>query len=578
MTTTNLIADNSTVTWTDGAYINPSTGVSTPLNNYSHTDVIDVLPNNEYTLKIGGYGIAWYDTNDVFISVSGNSSEPVNMRTVTSPANAVKCIVIYLTAKKQEFRMYEGSDFYEKTLIDGVEIHTKDRHWKNKRIAWYGTSIPAGFPNQSNQWSFAYPDILARSMGADIQNYCVAGGTIRRANTSNVQVNPPQSFTNTQFLTSTNYVSKIVDLIGTELEPDLFVFDYGVNDYVNDPSDIDNVAGYDFTSEDDTTFLGAYNKVLKALFTAKPTAKVLLLTHFSDDGVQVGTQSVKDCWKTLNDLILKIGEYWNIPVIDLTELTGMRKVNGVENISIYAPDFIHPASDSNKLIINDIARLCERFILDNIATTQIVQQVVTPPPPPPPPPSTGGCTGIGEYNEATSHYLMPTGALNVWGHGFRLCGMTGGYTDGVGYFDVNGTATTKALAFPNGIICDLKYVTCSGDFVMYQNNMSVTGNVIYSAAVAACDAYNLGGFTGWQLISRKEFNQIAVFDDVSYVFNYPPFDNSAQYAYWTRDALFFAGDYTRRWRIDQYQSITFSFETQSAGRAMPTRIGNISEF
>jgi hypothetical protein len=43
---------------------------------------------------------------------------------------------------------------------------------------------------------------------------------------------------------------------------------------------------------------------------------------------------------------------------------------------------------------------------------------------------------------------------NEWGHNFRFCGITGGYTDSVNYYDVDGVSTTRALAFPSSIICD----------------------------------------------------------------------------------------------------------------------------
>lgn len=447
--------------------------------------------------------------------------------------------------------------------------------WTNKKIAWYGTSIPAGYPNQSNQQDYGYPNMVAELLGATCYNYCVSAGQIRENDsTGSNPVFHTQSFTNTQYITNTNYLSKIVNLIGTADEPDLFVFDYGVNDYVHDPLDIDNVAGYDFTSEDTNTFLGSYNKVLKELFTAKPTAKVMLVTHYSDDGVQVpALQNGKNCWKTLNDLIVKIAEYWNVPILDLRNISGMHKTNGVENISVYCPDLIHPASDTNAVAVKNIANICTRFILNNIPA----EMVASSPNPNPTPSPTAGC-GIGEYNEASPHYEMPTGVVNVWGHSFRFCGTTGGYTDGVEYFDVNGSVTSKALAFPDGLVCDLKYVTETGDFIMLQSNMNLAGNVIYSDALSFCTNFSIGSFnSGWQPISRKEFDQFALYQDVSYVFGYPPFDNTIQSAYWTRDALFFAGDYTRKWRIDQYQGVAFSLENTQAARPFPSRVTNISE-
>ena len=448
--------------------------------------------------------------------------------------------------------------------------------WTNKKIAWYGTSIPAGFPNQSNQAQYGYPNLTADILGATCDNYCVAAGQIRANNSAGTdEVFATQSFSNIQYVTNINYQSKIINLIGTSDEPDLFVFDYSVNDYVHDPSDIDNVSGYDFTSLDTNTFLGAYNKVFKELFTVKPTAKAMIITHYSDDGVQLPPYGSKDCWKPLNDLIVKIGEYWNVPVFNLRQVSQMRNSNGVENISLYCPDLIHPASDINAVAVNEIACLCAEFIQNNIPMEQSSTTVTNPTPTPTP---TTGCTGIGEYNEASPYYLMPSGTENVWGHGFRLCGVTGGYTNGIEYFDVNGVATTKDDAFPNGLICDLKYVTCNGDFIMYQDGMTLTDNITYSDAESFINSFSLGGFSNWQMISRKEHDQIALYDDVSYIFNYPPFENNGtSNSFWTRNALFFAGDYTRKWRLTQYQGVDFAFDSVAAARALPTRVTNISE-
>ncbi len=580
--TNNLTADNSTVTWTDGAYINPNTGQSEPLNGYSHTDSITVEPDQDYTLKIGGYGVAWYDASGTFISVSGNSSAQSTMRTITSPANAATCIAIYLTSKKNEFRMFKGNDFYYKDQVDGLDMYSSDKYWANKKIAWYGTSIPAGFPNQSNQWEYGYPDIASRLLGADIQNYCIAGGTIRQADTNGSPVNPPQSFTNVASVTSTNYLGKMVNLIGTELEPDLFVIDYGVNDYSLDQSDIDNVAGYDFTSEDTNTFLGSYNKTLKELFTAKPTAKVMLVTHFSDDRHVLGS-ATKDYWKTLNDLIVKIGEYWNIPVLDLRKISGMRSANGIDNLNIYCPDGsnpIHPATDTEKKAINYIARLAAQFILNNIPTDIEVQQTVVPPPPPPPPNPTP--TGSVLRSTAT---LMKTSAdtfiqnddgIDQFGRetDFLTLDDVPVHNDGSATINTTTNRFTDDLGgqdYVSGIRLDWStwdgttLLGWQGDFMLSPSYQPL------DTVIDFCNNFTLAGFSGWHCPNFTELSSVAM--KRYNCFNYPPFDYTGVNLLWTSTTL--SNTIANSLRLD-----TFDFQhrdlNSDAGRPFPCRYFELS--
>jgi len=546
----NLIADSNNVTWVDGEYINPSTGVPTASSSYSHTELLSIEPNEDYTLKIGGYGVAWYDQNSVFISVSGNSSSPITMRTILSPLNAAYCVVVYLTSNKSEFKLYKGSDFYYKDQIDDLDIPNGDKYWANKKISWYGTSIPAGFPNQSNQFDFAYPNIVSRMLGADIQNYCVSNGKIRSSDTFGNSVFATQAFSNNTVLTTTNFATKVVDLIGTELEPDLFVFDYGVNDYTLDSTDIDDIANYDFTSFDTSTFLGSYNLVLKELFTAKPNAKAMLLTHYSDDDHSNG----KDYWVNLNNLIVLIGEYWNVPVLDLRKLSGIRNVNGVNNIDMYCPDFIHPASDPDRKAIKKIARLCKMAILNDVAhEKEYIQQISNV--------SGGsgsnsGSNGTGNTNGGTTSVNRKTAMYMKTGQGQSF--VAGDSADIVhgrdGDFltldsspihdDGSPTINTTTFRFTDefggqdfvtGIVLDWSSWNGS-QLVGWQNNFLLTPTyVTYEESKTFCNSFTLGGFSGWHQPSLTELFHIC--PEKYHCFDYAPFNSTAINFLWTGSTL-----------------------------------------
>lgn len=576
MVTNNFIADNDSVVWMDGAYINSAT--PTTNNFYSTSDSIAVEPDQEYILKIGAFGLAWYDQAGVFISTSGNINDSLTMRTVISPANAVSCVASISISKKEELVMYKGSDFYLKTQIDGVDIPQDDKYWANKKIAWYGTSIPNGFPQQTNQNEFAYPNLVAKELGCDIQNYCISSGKIRLNDTQgNPVTTTGQSFTNLNALD--NYQTRMLDLIGTDLEPDLFVFDYGVNDYSTDPIDIDNIGAYNFTSEDLNTFLGSYNVVLKELFNAKPTARAILLTHYSDDDNANG----KGYWKKLNDLIVAIGNHWGVPVLDLRKLTGVRNANWVNNITIYCPDGIHPASDTDKKLINIITRLLKQFILDEVAHHDVSEELVVDTTPDDTTDNTDNTSGApvirstAMYMKSGQESFSPGDAGDIaYGRGqdFITLDAPPVHNDGTATINTTTNRFTDELGgqdYVTGIVLD--WSSWNGAQIAgWQNNFLLTPDLEpLDIAVSFCQSFSLGGFSGWHQTTLTELLYIA--KDRKHCFNYPPFNYSGTNLIWLDSKLTPAEGQTLR--TDSF-SIAKPNVVTSAGRPFPCRYFSLS--
>ena len=239
------------------------------------------------------------------------------------------------------------------------------KQWEGKTIAWYGTSIPAGYPYQSQQSIYAYPNIIAQKLKARILNYSVPNGVIRGKKFNGdplTGAHAQLSFTLTS--SSVNYQNSLLNLIGTQNEPDLFVFDYGVNDIGDDGSELQSQI--DLTSFDTNSFISSCAFVFKELLNIKPKARIMLLTHYSDDGIQPSSgKAGKDCWKEMNDRIILLGNYWNIPVIDARHIVGWRNTNpiptisgnGSNNMSQYISDGIHPAAGQNIEAVNLLANL-----------------------------------------------------------------------------------------------------------------------------------------------------------------------------------------------------------------------------
>lgn len=222
--------------------------------------------------------------------------------------------------------------------------------WQNKKIAWYGTSIPAGYPHSSTDADrdiFSHANLAVHDLGASIINKCVPAGGIG--------LKVGLSFARTT--DAINYQNSLLNLIGTANEPDLIVFDYGVNDYDQHPSDIDafnpndsfNVA-MSIDSRDENTFIGAHNKIIDQMLSLKPDMKFSFITHFSNDNANPNIAKKQDFFKQMNIVIKAIADYWSAPILNLHEKTGYRNRSNFDSITPVMPDHIHPASGDGRSV------------------------------------------------------------------------------------------------------------------------------------------------------------------------------------------------------------------------------------
>jgi hypothetical protein len=190
------------------------------------------------------------------------------------------------------------------------------------------------------------------------------------------------------------------------------------------------------------------------------------------------------------------------------------------------------------------------------------------------------CPGTAELNSTGqlgdpygSFWTLPTGKLNHFNHNWRWCGITGGYTDGVDYFDVNGTVTTRALAFPELLACDLRHVDCDGNFPMYgMGGISVTNYVIYLVANTYNTTYSTASFSnGWRTPSIIELDN-AIYFSTNLTYSQKPFE-AAQAQWWSSTSRG-----TDRFLITNTPARTFVPEGGASGMSFPVRTTNILEF
>ncbi|MCH2225997.1 MAG: hypothetical protein MK066_14610 [Crocinitomicaceae bacterium] len=153
----------------------------------------------------------------------------------------------------------------------------------------------------------------------------------------------------------------------------------------------------------------------------------------------------------------------------------------------------------------------------------------------------------GYVQQGRSDTFFKLNEPHEWGHPFRFCGINGGYTDGVDYFDVNGNTSTKETEFPHSLVFDFS----AGD-----ENSILTyyiGETVNRSFNDSCHLHKestfggLLGWTFWNIIEAENLRSPAI---ISYQMNYPPFNFGSTRRYFivstghsTRCVYFDLGNY-----------------------------------
>lgn len=346
-------------------------GVVDPNPSFGHTDKIKI-PAGVTEVKITNAGIitgAYYNASGTFISYFGvNPNEAEHIFTI--PAGAE--MIVYNTDIKyaeggaeyassparMEFPPYEYA-----SKVENLNPNTPPLF--GKIIAMYGHSVWAGYPKENNKSVWSPITKACNRMGATCANYAVPNGIIRNADFNGGAVSSGRTllrFSNTS--SPINYQNSMLDLIGTDAEPDLFVFGYDVNDIDEDvtdfnlfnPADPYNVA-MPINSRNVNSFIGAYNTRLDGLRAAKPTARIAFITHFSEDAWDTSGR-----FKKCVDIINALAKYWGAPVLDMSRKTQWINRDGNNNILLYCPDNIHPASSPTTLSVDIMTFNVQKFL------------------------------------------------------------------------------------------------------------------------------------------------------------------------------------------------------------------------
>ena len=228
-------------------------------------------------------------------------------------------------------------------------------NWNGKKVLWLGTSIPA---------LGGHPEIVAARLGFTLKNEALAGSLMRisRSNGSDMNYAPFNTLTfsrtiaefQTKYPSNPEYEANSYEnkLLGN-LGQDLYIFDFGFNDYLADISDFTTLPAITSTSR--STFIGAFNYCIFKLLEQEPKARIAIIAHYED---QLKPNIVKAQEALAN--------YWGFPICSLNKKTGWSQIinpaSGKTILNDWLPDGVHPHTDTSGKSSALLARILEEFI------------------------------------------------------------------------------------------------------------------------------------------------------------------------------------------------------------------------
>lgn len=308
-------------------------------------------------------------------------------------------------------KIYDGYNDNKEFYNFKDSIENKISYWKNKKIVWFGTSIPAGVVNAGGEnGNGSYPSRIGEMLGATVYNESVGSSGVRGGCHSAITNDDPMGWgacsapslllslslsssekqnifnnwdskwkniitryqdrvdlNNQQMYLNSSWDIKLNKyLTGGEVgQCDLYVFDHGFNE---------SVANLGFTDLQDipqdkydrTYWIGAMNFIIKKIVDDNPKAKIIILGHYNTDK-NLNTNSET---KYVCEAQEKLANIWHYPIIKTWEYMGFSHqtalYNGVETpiSQIWMPDDIHPSSDTTGSALKHYAEVLYPFFLN----------------------------------------------------------------------------------------------------------------------------------------------------------------------------------------------------------------------
>lgn len=194
---------------------------------------------------------------------------------------------------------------------------------KGLKINVLGDSITDGCGTSAPEKRFT--DLIAARTGAVVRNYGIGGTRIARQ--KEPSANP---------LFDLCYIDRALEM---DRDADVVMVFGGTNDFGHG-----DAAFGEFLSDDEYTFMGAMNVLIKNLITAYPSAEIVIMTPIHRSNELSTSNDFGRPVRPLPEYVeaeRKYAEYYGIPVLDLWSVSGIQPAEPIL-MERYAPDGLHP--------------------------------------------------------------------------------------------------------------------------------------------------------------------------------------------------------------------------------------------
>lgn len=270
--------------------------------SYKITGYIPVQYNQTYTTNIRVRAYRFFDANKVMIQDSGSGDEITAGSTITVTNNKAEYVVLSLYIHDENYMLYEGTESqdyvpFKKVLEDsaGLSDTMKNEISKNvlygKKLVTCGDSFTA-YTNATFDSGIYYgkdktwPYLIGLRNNMTVVNLAVSGSTM--------------SITD---YTENNFADGMFNDIPNDA--DYIIIKYGIND--NNA----NVPIGTITSEDTSTFYGAWNYVMSEIINDHPLAKIGIIVT---NGLANHNDQPNNSYYA--DAIINIAKKYGIPTLN----------------------------------------------------------------------------------------------------------------------------------------------------------------------------------------------------------------------------------------------------------------------
>ena len=268
-------------------------------------------------------GYIFYDASGTAVSTISPVSGVFFDVTVQAPATACKVVVNGMINPVTEKYYAPVIEFVSQTTQPESPINSK---FKNRKIVWFGTSIPAN-PYQGGK---TYPAIIGDMLGATVYNEAISSSALRigvdtspltckvlSLSATYAEKQAQSWWSSLSEADKTKAYNSCLDVVfdkylsGGSVGPvDLYVFDHGYNDVIpNDHADLEIIPDNEF---DKRYFVGAANFLIQRILNDNPRAKIIWIGHYEDQLDNEGVHQNRG--KTVCPMQEYIADKWGIPI------------------------------------------------------------------------------------------------------------------------------------------------------------------------------------------------------------------------------------------------------------------------